>query len=74
MKAEAARHLESIVDLLEQRGGPPFSEEALEALADHDGRARWAGQLDGIAREEAAAMGALRQALTADFPPGEDEF
>jgi hypothetical protein len=72
--AAAAAYLNELVELIEGRGGPPYSHEAIAALADEDGRGRWAARLGRAFELEQRIAGALRRAPLAEYPPGDDEF
>ena len=72
--AEAAANLDELVELIEGRGGPPFSHEAVAALTDRDGRERWAARLERALKLEHKIAKGLRRAPSAEYPPGDDEF
>ncbi len=71
---DAAAHLDELVELIEGRGGPPYSREAIAALADKDGRERWAARLSHALKLEQKVAEGLRRAPSAEYPPGDDEF
>ncbi len=69
----AAGLLAELVEMIEGRGGPPFSDAALASLAEDDGRARWAQRLERMAGIEDDVARALRRSLTAEYPPGDED-
>lgn len=71
---DAAAHLDELVELIEGRGGPPYSHEAIAALADADGRERWAARLNRMLKLEQRVAEGLRRAPSAEYPPGDDDF
>ncbi len=72
--AETAATLDELVELIEGRGGPPLSHEAVAALADEEGRERWAARLHRALKLEQKVAEGLRRAPSAEYPPGDDDF